>query len=194
MLAAEKKSGGRQKELALPKSDFHGRTSFCTGGETDRRTALPRMRIAFPSCTCRGGRGQDNGKRCEGCGTADAPVGRRGEKKIRREAEAYQAKELAAAKESADKAMTVLSELKRICLQHTETRLLWKKKSKIWKPVFHPLKNHWSRRKKSEKRGDYLSGAERAERTLRKTGGRIFKSVGREKPHPENKSGGSRIY
>lgn len=53
------------------------------------------------------------------------------EKKIRHEAEAYQAKELAAAKESADKAMTVLSELKRICLQHTEIRLLWKKKSKI---------------------------------------------------------------
>ena len=79
--AAEKKSGGRQKELALPKPDFHGRTSFCTGGETDRRTALPRMRIAFPSCTCRGGRGQDNGKGCEGRGTADAPVGRRGEKK-----------------------------------------------------------------------------------------------------------------
>ena len=35
------------------------------------------------------------------------------EKKIRREAEAYQAKELAAAKESADKAMTVLSELEK---------------------------------------------------------------------------------
>ena len=73
------KSSGRQKKLALPKPDFHGRTSFCTGGEIDRRTALPRMRIAFSSCTCRGGRGQDNGKRCEGRGTADAPVGRRGE-------------------------------------------------------------------------------------------------------------------
>ena len=35
------------------------------------------------------------------------------EKKIRHEAEAYQAKELAAAKESADKAMTVLSELEK---------------------------------------------------------------------------------
>ena len=35
------------------------------------------------------------------------------EKKIRREAEAYQAKELAASKESADKAMTVLSELEK---------------------------------------------------------------------------------
>lgn len=35
------------------------------------------------------------------------------EKKIRREAEAYQAKELSAAKESADKAMTVLSELEK---------------------------------------------------------------------------------
>lgn len=73
------------------------------------------------------------------------------EKKIRHEAEAYQAKDLAAAKESADKAMTVLSELEKNLLQHTEIRLLWKKKSKIWKPVFHPLKNHWSRRKKSEK-------------------------------------------
>lgn len=73
------------------------------------------------------------------------------EKKIRHEAEAYQAKELAAAKESADKAMTVLSELEKNLLQHTEIRLLWKKKSKLWKHVFHPLKNHWSRRKKSKK-------------------------------------------
>lgn len=148
--AAEKKSGGRQKELALPKPDFHGRTSFCTGRETDRRTALPRMRIAFSSCTCRGGRGQDNGKRCEGRGTADAPVGRRGEK-IRHEAEAYQAKDLAAAKESADKAMTVLSELEKNLPAAYRDSLALEKEIKIWKPVFHPLKNHWSRRKKSEK-------------------------------------------
>lgn len=73
------------------------------------------------------------------------------EKKIRHEAEAYQAKDLAAAKESADKAMTVLSELEKNLPAAYRDSLALEKKSKIWKPVFHPLKNHWSRRKKSEK-------------------------------------------
>lgn len=58
------------------------------------------------------------------------------EKKIRHEAEAYQAKDLAAAKESADKAMTVLSELEKNLLQHTEIRLLWKRNQRSGNPYF----------------------------------------------------------
>ena len=90
--------------------------------------------------------------------------------------------------------MTVLSELeKNLPAAYRDSLALEKEIKALETRISSFEKSLEQAEEKQKKRGDHLSGAERAERTLRKTGGRIFKSVGREKLHLENKSGGSGI-
>lgn len=71
--------------------------------------------------------------------------------------------------------MTVLSELEKNLPAAYRDSLALEKEIKDLETRISSFENHWSRRKKSEKRGDHLSGAERAERTLRKQAGEFLK-------------------